>query len=116
MRTDPLEIYATYRQESWDLRVGQFVENWGIADTFNPVDVLNRRDLASDFFDPIRLGELGARVRFLLDGGDVIGEPTLSAYVIPVFQEALFPTRRNRFSFAPPPGNILERRRLRTRR
>ena len=103
VRTDPLELYATWAGDAYDLRVGQFVENWGIADTFNPVDILNRRDLASDPLDPERLGELGARLRILFDGGETIGEPTMSLYVMPVFQAAEFPTDENRFSFAPFP-------------
>lgn len=89
-RFEPFEAYVTYGGEDWDLRVGQFVENWGIVDTFNPIDVLNRRDLGTDPLDPDRLGELGARLRHTFEGGDLIGEPTLSVYALPVFRETLF--------------------------
>ena len=108
VRTEPLEVYVTWTGESGDLRVGQMIENWGIADTFNPVDVLNRRDLAEDPLDPARLGELGARGRLFFDGGDVIGEPVLSAYVIPVFRTTQFPTSESRWSLAPPPNELRE--------
>jgi len=47
-RIEPYEAYVTYEGEGWDLRAGQFVENWGIVDTYNPIDVVNRRDFATD--------------------------------------------------------------------
>lgn len=96
-RFEPYEAFLTYRDEDWDLRAGQFVENWGIVDTFNPIDVVNRRDFGTDALDTDRLGELGVRVRRFFSGGDVIGEPTLSLYALPVFRETLFPPEEQRF-------------------
>lgn len=90
LRFEPLEAYVTYESDSWDLRAGQFVENWGVVDTYNPLDVINRRDFATDPLDFDRLGELGLRYRHVLEGGARIGEPTLSAYALPVFRETPF--------------------------
>ncbi len=98
-RFEPLEAYLTYERETWDLRAGQLVENWGIVDTYNPIDVVNRRDFATDFLDPDRLGEFGARLRLLFAGNETIGEPTASFYVLPVWRETLFPPENQRFSF-----------------
>ena len=110
VRTEPLEAYVTWSSpdNNFDIRAGQLIENWGIADTFNPVDVFNRRDLAEDPLDPARLGELGARVRWKMQGGDTIGEPILSIYAVPTHRTTSFPTRRNRFSFATPPDQLRE--------
>ena len=101
-RHEPYEAYLTYDGEGWDLRAGQFVEDWGIADTTNPLDIVNRRDLATDFLDPDRLGELGLRYRRLWAGGETFGEPTVSLYALPVWRETLFPTEDGRFSFGSP--------------
>ncbi|MEM7305291.1 MAG: hypothetical protein AAF682_01410 [Planctomycetota bacterium] len=101
-RFEPYEAYLTWQESSWDLRAGQFVENWGIVDTFNPIDVVNRRDFATDFLDPDRLGELGVRYRRFFDGGDTIGEPTLSLYALPTWRETRFPGEDSRFSFDQP--------------
>ena len=98
-RFEPYEVYLTFEGSDWDLRAGQFVENWGIVDTYNPIDVVSRRDLATDFLDPDRLGELGIRYRRFLGGNDAIGEPTVSLYVLPVWRETLFPTEDQRFAF-----------------
>ncbi len=95
-RLELFEMYITYVQENWDLRVGQFVENWGITDTFNPVDVLNRRDLSTQLLDTTRLGEAGVRARWLFKGNDLLGEPTLSFYFLPWFQRARFAPDKQR--------------------
>jgi hypothetical protein len=89
-RIEPFEGYLTWEHEAWDLRIGQFVENWGIVDTFNPLDVLNRRDLGSDALDPDRLGEFGLRYRHTFAGTERFGEPTVSAYVLPFFRPVRF--------------------------
>ena len=96
-RFEPYEAYVTFENYDGDIRVGQFVENWGIADTFNPVDVINRRDLGTDVLDANRLGELGIRYRKFFEGNDTFGEPTLSLYALPVFRETPFAPRRQRF-------------------
>lgn len=98
-RFEPYEAYVTYEGESWDLRAGQFVENWGIVDTYNPIDVINRRDLAIDALTASRLGELGVRYRRTWEGGERVGEPTLSAYVLPVFRETRFAPDDQRLGF-----------------
>lgn len=110
VRTEPLEAYVTWASPSgdFDIRAGQLIENWGIADTFNPVDVLNRRDLAEDVLDPARLGELGVRTRWKLPSGETIKEPIVSVYAMPTHRTTNFPTRRNRFSFATPPNELRE--------
>ena len=110
LRIEPLDAYVEYRADRWDARVGQFVENWGIADTFNPVDILNRRDLGTDILDPERLGELGARVRTHFTGNDTFGEPSLALYVMPIWRDAQFPTDSNRFSFTQPPFRLADER------
>lgn len=98
-RFEPYEAYITWAGEGWDLRAGQFVENWGIVDTFNPIDVINRRDFGSDLLDADRLGELGARGRWFFDGGDTIGEPSASFYWLPAWRPTLFAPEDQRFSF-----------------
>jgi hypothetical protein len=98
-RFEPYEAYATYEAPRWDVRFGQFVENWGIVDTYNPIDVINRRDLATGFLDAERLGEIGVRFRVLFNGNERFGEPTLSFYVLPVWQATPFLPDSQRFGF-----------------
>ena len=97
-RFEPYEAYVTWEKPSWDLRLGQMVENWGIVDTYNPLDLVNRRDFATDILDPRRLGELGVRFRRFFDGRGAFGEPTVSIYALPVFRETRFSTENQRFA------------------
>jgi hypothetical protein len=108
LRYEPLEGYLSYTGESWDILGGQFIESWGIADTFNPLDVLNRRDFATDLLDPTVRGELGARVRWTLPESDTIGEPTWGVYALPVFRETDFPPEDQRFGFSSPDATFDE--------
>ena len=102
LRYEPLEAYLQIDGESWDLRGGQFIESWGITDTFNPLDVLNRRDSAVDMLNATGRGELGLRARVHMSGGETIGEGTLSLYVLPYWRPTDFPTRDSRFAVAFP--------------
>ena len=97
-RFEPYEAYVTMAGDGWDLRAGQFVENWGIADTYNPVDIMNRRDFGTDLLDPDRLGELGLRYRSMFEGGELVGEPTVSLYALPVFRRTLFAPEDQRYA------------------
>ena len=99
LRYEPLEAYLLYRAESWDALAGQFIENWGVADVFNPMAVLNRVDLGPDLVHGVPRGELGARLRWFGEGGDVVGEPTISLYALPLWRPTELPTSRNRFEF-----------------
>ena len=107
-RTEPFEAYLTWTEDSWDLRAGQFVENWGIVDTVNPIDVINRRDLGTDFLDPDRLGELGLRWRTFGEGNETFGEPTLALYLLPDYRMPGWPDDDDRFAFDSIAGLFLE--------
>jgi hypothetical protein len=105
-RYEPLEAYVDLAGQKWDLRAGQFLESWGIADTSNPLDILNRTDPAVDPLAPPRRGELGARLRFHGRGGQTLGQPTFALYAIPLFRELDFPTGESRVNFAPPGATL----------
>jgi hypothetical protein len=99
-RYEPTEAYASARGEWWDLRVGQLVDNLGVVDAYNPLDVLNRRDYGVDMLDSVRLGETGGRLRFELPSGKTIGEPTISIYGLPFWRKTRFASDDNRFSLS----------------
>lgn len=99
-RFEPLEGYASVSLGPVGIRVGQLIENWGVVDTFNPLDVLNRRDFARDILDPSnRLGELGARVQIDLPTAGPLGEPTVALYVLPTFRQTPFGGEHSPYGF-----------------
>ena len=101
-RLEPFETHFTFQGDGWDARAGLFVENWGIVDTYNPLDIVNRRDLGTDVLDPDRLGEFGLRLRRTFEGNDTFGEPTVQLYALPIFQETRFATDDQRFGIGSP--------------
>jgi hypothetical protein len=105
-RYEPLEAYLIYRAESWDVTAGQFIESWGIVDTFNPLDVLNRRDLAVDLLEAPARGELGGRFRVTIPSLGAVGEPTVSLYAVPLFRETPLPTLEQRSSLSIAPAEL----------
>lgn len=96
-RYEPLDAYLEHSTPTWALLVGQAVENWAIVDTFNPADVLSRRDLERDFYDPERLGELMVRFRYFLPDVAALEQPALSLYLLPLHRETPLPSNRDRF-------------------
>jgi hypothetical protein len=98
-RFEPYDAYVEYTAEKWTLLAGQFIENWASVEMFSPADLLNRRDLERNFYDPERLGELMVRLRLSLPEGDWIQQPTISLYALPLFRSTPLPTNHDRFRF-----------------
>ncbi len=99
LRAEPLEAYLDLRGRTVEVRLGQMVDNWGIVDTLNPLDVVNRKDFGRDPFDAPALGELGARIRLRFRGTDVFGDPTFTLYGLPLWRRTPLPTSSSRWSF-----------------
>jgi hypothetical protein len=98
-RYEPYDAYLEYTADSWSLLVGQLIESWSAVEMFSPADLLNRRDLERNFYDPEELGELMARLRLSLPEGAWIRQPTFSLYVLPLFRRTPLPTNHDRFRF-----------------
>ena len=98
-RYEPYDAYLEYTGDSWTLLAGQLVETWSAVEMFSPAELLNRRDLERNFYNPEKLGELMARLRLSLPEGEWIRQPTLSLYALPVFRRTPLPTNHDRFRF-----------------
>jgi AMIN domain-containing protein len=98
-RYEPYDAYLEYTAAAWSLLVGQLIESWSAVEMFSPADLLNRRDLERNFYDPEKLGELMARLRLSLPEGGGIRQPTFSLYVLPLFRRTPLPTNHDRFRF-----------------
>jgi hypothetical protein len=98
-RFDPYDAYVEYTADSWALLAGQLIESWSAVEMFSPADLLNRRDLERNFYNPEKLGELIVRLRFSLPEGEWIRQPTFSLYALPLFRHTPLPTNHDRFRF-----------------
>ena len=100
-RYEPLDAYVEGTWGDFNLRAGQMIESWKIVDTFNPADILNRRDLERDFYDPnpLKLGEVMLRLRYALPQMGGMRQPAVSLYLLPLFRETPLPGNEDRFRF-----------------
>jgi hypothetical protein len=87
-----LQAHAAYIEatdlffDGLDLRIGQQLVQWGMADQFNPTNNLNANDLE----DVLLFGEQQANLMAKLDYSP-LGFMTLSAVLVPIFRPALTP-------------------------
>jgi hypothetical protein len=96
-RFQPYDAYAEYTAESWAVLAGQLIESWAAVEMFSPADLLNRRDVERNFYDPEKLGEVMVRLRVSLPEGEWIRQPSISLYALPVFQHTPLPPNHDRF-------------------
>jgi hypothetical protein len=96
-RYEPYDAYLEYTADSWTLLAGQLIESWSAVDMFSPADLLNRRDVERNLYDPEKLGELMVRLRLSLPEGEWIRQPTFSLYALPLFRRTPLPTNHDRF-------------------
>jgi hypothetical protein len=96
-RFEPYDAYVEYTADSWALLAGQLIESWSAVEMFSPADLLNRRDVERNFYDPEKLGELMVRLRLSLPEGGWIRQPTFSLYALPLFRRTPLPTNHDRF-------------------
>jgi len=88
----PFELWGEGRAGAWRLRAGRQIFSWGVADAFNPSDILPTRDLGENFRDADKLGDWAVT---LVRAGDAWG---LEAVVIPWVEGAQFPSARSPWS------------------
>jgi hypothetical protein len=98
-RFEPYDAYVEYTADSWALLAGQLIESWSAVEMFSPADLLNRRDVERNFYNPEKLGELMMRLRLSLPEGEWIRQPTISLYALPLFRRTPLPTNHDRFRF-----------------
>ncbi|MEH6417494.1 hypothetical protein [Pseudomonas sp. CGJS7] len=60
---------ATVRWDSGktEWKLGVLAETWGVLEAWNPVDIINQRDLAEDFQGDVKLGQPGAVANLQLE-------------------------------------------------
>ncbi len=89
------EAWVGYRKSGWDLRLGAQMLNWSATEAFHPADMINSRNLDSDIESPEKLGEIMLSVR------RKIGRGSLTAFVMPRYENPEFPSSKSRLSFLP---------------
>ncbi len=106
LRYVPNEAYLKLYNEHWDFSVGMQTVSWGVARSYNPTDVMNRKDLAYNFYDPPKLGDPMVRLKFNAANVGAFSELSLEALAIPYLLETPLPSDDSRFAIAGSAGGI----------
>lgn len=78
-------------------KIGMLAENWGVLEAWNPVDIINQRDLSEDFQGKVKFGQLGA----LMTGQT--GPLSVTAYVTTMARNRRYAQNEDRLQVLPAP-------------
>jgi len=81
---DLREFIYSHSGEDWELNVGLGKVFWGVAESFNVVDIINQRDTVEGFDPEYKLGQPMINLLLLRDWGEI------SLFVLPGFREGTF--------------------------
>jgi hypothetical protein len=89
-RIDVPELYVEVSDlvlDGFNLRVGQQIVSWGVADQFNPTNLLNSDDLIDPLLFGKQLGNFMVKADYW-----VTDDYSISAVLVPLFRPARLPT------------------------
>jgi hypothetical protein len=81
---NPLELKYKLEHDDYNVVIGFDSVFWGVAESYNPVDVLNRKNLLTPYESKDKLGELMFASEYFFENS------TLSAYYLPKFYQQKF--------------------------
>jgi hypothetical protein len=92
---DVRQAFVRLQRDKAEWKLGVLSETWGVLEAWNPVDIINQRDLVEDFQGDVKLGQPGMLMTYQLEGA------TLSFFGTAVARERRFARREDRFRVLP---------------
>ncbi|MBI4411047.1 MAG: hypothetical protein HY541_01010 [Deltaproteobacteria bacterium] len=102
----PNDAILKYYQAKGEIWGGLQTITWGVAESFNPTDIINRRDFEDNYYDPEKLGEVIGGFKYGWNQAGPFDSLTLTFMVLPFFQEAPLPEDDTRFPLTGSIGGI----------
>lgn len=87
---EPSEAYIKFQKEVLNISVGYNIVTWGVTDGYNPIDVVNRKQI----YDPIRSKKLGSPSILISES---LGWFDYDLMYIPKSREAIMPGENSRW-------------------
>lgn len=94
---DIKESLLRFRVADTDFKAGVVQENWSVLEAWNPVDIVNQRDLAEDYQGDAKRGQPG------LTATTRLNDWVLSAYLLPYSRERRIAEGKDRLRNLPAP-------------
>ena len=102
----PNDAYLKYYRPQWEIWAGLQTMTWGVAESFNPTDIINRKDFEDNYYNPEKLGEAMAGFKYGWNQAGPFDSLTLTLLALPFFQEAPLPENDTRFALTGSIGGI----------
>lgn len=93
----PNESHLVFYTPRLEVKAGLDVVSWGVSNSFNPTDLINRRDFEYNFYDPEKMGELLVSLKSTFPRVGPVDELTAHFLLLPLFQKAPLPELDTRF-------------------
>ena len=78
-------------------KIGMLAETWGVLEAWNPVDIINQRDLSEDFQGKVKFGQLGALAT------TQAGPLSVTGYVTTMARNRRYAQKEDRLQVLPAP-------------
>lgn len=94
----PDELFIKFYNNSLEFSAGLQLMTWGVSNSFNPTDVLNRKDLEDNFYRPEKMGDLIFGFKGVVPSAGHFSDLTFELLFLPLLQKTPLPESDNRFT------------------
>jgi hypothetical protein len=99
----PNEAYLKFYNDYLEVNGGFQLRTWGVSNSFNPSDVLNRKDLEDNYYVPDKLGDVMVGFKAVIPNLGFMSDLTFEIIGFPYFQPTPLPENDTRFALQ---GNV----------
>lgn len=96
----PLDAYLALYQKKFEVSLGLKRLSWGVSDFYNPTDVINRKDLEFNFFEPEKMAELMVHTKSQWGSLGPLKNINFEIAILPLFLKTPLPELDTRYRLA----------------
>jgi len=96
----PNETYLKFYGKNSEVSAGFQLRSWGVANSFNPTDVINRKDFGDNFFVPEKLGDMLFAFKNTTPKIGIFEDVSFEFIGLPWFLQTPLPGVNSRFAVA----------------
>ena len=96
----PNESFFKIYGDQTEFAAGLQLRSWGVSNSFNPTDMINRKDYGDNFFIPEKLGDVIVSLKHTLPKVGAFEDVSMEFLALPWFLETPMPSVDSRFAVA----------------
>jgi hypothetical protein len=94
----PYEAYLMFYGPHVETSAGLRLKPWGVSASFNPTDVINRKDYAYNYYNPEKLPEVMATFKYSTDQWSPFSQISFEVMALPLLWNTPLPGNNSRFA------------------